>query len=168
MINHTIILGLGSNQGNRIEHLKTAVGLLNDKGIIVQSLSSYYETEAWGNHNQAEFINAVSIAATHLSPLEVLHEINNIESTMGRLRNIQYGPRPIDIDILFYEQLIIETKLLTIPHPQIEKRMFVLFPLQELIPNYIHPVLQTSIEQLFHLCDDPCRVTKLQWHETIS
>ncbi|MBK9107888.1 MAG: 2-amino-4-hydroxy-6-hydroxymethyldihydropteridine diphosphokinase [Saprospiraceae bacterium] len=168
MTNNTTVLGLGSNQGNRIESLKKAVHLLNEKGIIHQTHSSYYETEPWGNHQQPDFINAVIVATTHLDPQQILKEINEIELSMGRTRNIHYGPRTIDIDILFYNQLIIETKLLTIPHPQIQKRKFVLYPLQELIPSYIHPVLQTSIEQLSQLCNDPCRVVKLQWHETVS
>lgn len=168
MSKHLVILGVGSNLGNRIDTIKNAIFNLSCEGILPQTISSYYETEPWGLKNQKDFMNVVLLATTELNPMHVLQVTQGIELNMGRIRKEHYGPRIIDLDILFYDQLILKTKALTIPHPQIHKRNFVLIPLQEIMPDFKHPILNLSIDKLTQMSNDPGRVTKLQRHETLS
>ena len=143
-----IVLGFGSNLGDRKNIILQAYELLEEKlGTKLQE-SSFIETEAWGFESENKFLNSVAIFETKKTPRESLVICNEIEALLGRKRNpnaITYEHRPIDIDILFYENEIIDEPDLKIPHPLIEKRDFVLIPLEELMPDYIHPVLNKKI-----------------------
>lgn len=146
-----IILGFGSNLGDRKNIILQAYQLLEEKLGIKLKESSFIETEAWGFESENKFLNSVAIFETKKTPRESLVICNEIEALLGRKRNPQaltYENRPIDIDILFYENEIIDEPDLKIPHPLIEKRDFVLTPLKELIPDYIHPVLNKKILEI--------------------
>jgi len=146
----TVFLGLGSNVGDREEYIEQAIFLL-DKNPNLQMVkhSSNYETEPEGGGSQPPFINAVVQAKCTLSPHKLLELCQEIEATLGREREIEWGPRTIDIDILLYEGEIISDDKLQIPHPLMHERMFVLKPMREIAPNLMHPVLEKSIESLY-------------------
>lgn len=116
--------------------------------IIPEALSPVYETEPWGFEEQPNFLNQVIQAETDLEPHELLDFLKELEKHMGRQQTIRYGPRVIDLDILFYDDLVIETPELTIPHPNMTKRSFVLVPLAEIAPELCHPVLGIKIRDL--------------------
>jgi 2-amino-4-hydroxy-6-hydroxymethyldihydropteridine diphosphokinase len=141
-------IGIGSNIGNREENCKKAIELLTEKGIKVSKCSSMIETKPWGIEDQPKFINMAIEVETALPPEELLKNLKTIEEHLGRHDNIRWGPRIIDLDILFYDNLIIKTKELEIPHPAIKDREFVLKPLSEIAPDKIHPVLNKSIKSL--------------------
>jgi len=151
---------LGSNMGNSQEKLLTAIKNIEDNIGTVKRRSGIYRTAAWGNTNQPDFLNQVIITETKFTVVEILHEILAIEKKMGRIRTIKNAPRIIDIDILFFNKEIISAKHLTIPHPEIPNRRFVLVPLNELSPNLKHPVLNKSIHRLLDECSDPLDVKK--------
>ncbi|MFA6809043.1 MAG: 2-amino-4-hydroxy-6-hydroxymethyldihydropteridine diphosphokinase [Eubacteriales bacterium] len=131
-------LSLGSNMGDRKKNLEEAIDKLRGhKSIDVLKISSYYETEPWGFANQASFLNIVIEIDVVLDPPNLLKLCQGIENEIGRKRDKRWGPRIIDIDILIYEQYTCETPDLTIPHPLLEEREFVLAPLRELDPNYV-------------------------------
>ncbi|HEY4651784.1 MAG TPA: 2-amino-4-hydroxy-6-hydroxymethyldihydropteridine diphosphokinase, partial [Pontibacter sp.] len=127
-------------------------------GTIVGA-SALYETAAWGKTDQPSFLNQVLETATTLSPEQVLQTINQIEHELGRERLVHWGARVIDIDILFYDNLVQQTQRLTIPHPQLHLRRFTLLPLHQLAPNLIHPVLRQTISQLLEHCPDVLEVS---------
>lgn len=131
-----IYLGLGSNIGDTRENLDKAVELIKDK-VKVLSQSSYYETEPVGYKDQDWFLNVVIEGETNLSPEELLKFTQGIESKMKRVKTIRFGPRVIDVDILLYEQLKLDTKDLIIPHPRMSERAFVMVPLYEIAPNIV-------------------------------
>ncbi|MEO7536374.1 MAG: 2-amino-4-hydroxy-6-hydroxymethyldihydropteridine diphosphokinase, partial [Ferruginibacter sp.] len=122
--------------------------------------SGIYRTAAWGNTDQPDFLNQVIIADTKLNASETLQQILSIEKLMGRIRTTRNAPRTIDIDILFFNKEIISEKNLTVPHPEIPNRRFVLVPLNELSPDLRHPVLNKSIHVLLAECADPLNVKK--------
>jgi 2-amino-4-hydroxy-6-hydroxymethyldihydropteridine diphosphokinase len=133
-----IYLGLGTNLGDRPANLLAAAAALLPQ-VRVLRLSSVYETEPWGYHDQPVFLNQVIEAETELPPLELLAYLKQIEFSLGRQPSFQYGPRLIDLDILFYGDQVVELPGLTIPHPHLAERAFVLVPLAELAPNLRHP-----------------------------
>lgn len=147
---HIAYLGLGSNVGDREEYIEQAVFLLSKvKGIDVIRRSSNQETEAEGGADQPPYINAALQVKTSLPPHKLLEEIQTIETALGREREVEWGPRTIDIDILMYNDQIISDDKLQIPHPLLHERIFVLKPLKEIAPHAIHPVLEKSIEDLY-------------------
>lgn len=158
-MNQTYLL-IGGNLGNREQNLRRAVESIAAKlGTVVQA-SSIYETEAWGMQDQPAFLNQVLLVDTTLDPLQVLQAILSIELEMGRKRMEKFGPRTIDIDILFFGDTISKQTDLIIPHPQLHLRRFTLEPLHEIAPAFIHPVLKKSISQLLEESSDPLIVKK--------
>lgn len=140
-------LGLGSNLGNREENLTRSLKLLAEK-VKVGQVSSFYETEPQGFKEQNFFLNAVCRVSTDLKPLELLALVKKIESKMGRKPSFRSAPREIDIDILLYDDLKLDTPTLTIPHPRMAQRAFVLVPLAEIAPELVEPVAGKSITRL--------------------
>jgi len=146
----TTYLGLGSNVGDREEFIEQAVFLLEkNPNIQVTKRSSNYETEAEGGGEQAPYINAAVEIRTKLSPHKLLEFCQEIETALGREREVEWGPRTIDIDILLYGSEIISDDKLQIPHPLLHERIFVLKPLKEIALHTLHPVLEKSIEAIF-------------------
>lgn len=156
-----VFLLTGSNMGNKAELLSRAKEAIEKRcGRILQE-SSVYETAAWGKEDQEAFLNQILKIETSYIAEELLPTILRIEEEFGRIRQIKYGPRMIDIDILFFNDEIIDTPGLKIPHPQMQNRRFVLEPLTEIAGNKIHPVLQESISRLLSACTDPLPVNKI-------
>ncbi|MEJ2759715.1 MAG: 2-amino-4-hydroxy-6-hydroxymethyldihydropteridine diphosphokinase, partial [Anaerolineales bacterium] len=137
---HTIYLGFGTNVGDRLGNLQAAVDKLVPQ-VQVQQVSSVYQTPPWGYTDQAEFLNIVVRATTSLPPDALLRYLKDLETQVGRTATFHWGPREIDLDILFYDDRVLELPNLRIPHPMLHKRAFVLVPLAEIAPNLIHPVL---------------------------
>lgn len=149
---HTVYLALGTNLGDRPSNLRAAIAALAPD---IQSLqeSPVYETEPWGYADQPSFLNMALRAATDLSPRDLLGRLKGIESTLGRVPVFRNGPRLIDLDILFYDDLILDTPGLVIPHPRLHERAFVLVPLADIAPGLIHPVTGLSVAQLVETVD---------------
>ncbi len=141
------IIALGSNVGDREANLKNALRALQDFGQVT-AVSSAYETEPMYLEDQAWFLNAVASLETKLAPRALLLAIRSVERAMGRKRDVRYGPRVIDLDILFYGALVVSEPDLQIPHPKMGERMFVLAPLAEIRPGLVHPVLGVPVSQL--------------------
>jgi 2-amino-4-hydroxy-6-hydroxymethyldihydropteridine diphosphokinase len=142
-----IFIGLGSNVGDREDNLRKALSLLNEKMKILR-VSSMYETEPMYMKDQEWFLNCVAKFETDLTPRELLDYLQDIEKRLGRKRDARYGPRNIDLDILFYGSKVVEEDEFRIPHLKIHERRFVLVPLAEIDPEYIHPIYQTTISAL--------------------
>lgn len=156
-----VYLATGSNMGDKAANLATALELIElYVGDLVQ-VSAVYRTAAWGKEDQPEFLNQAMSIDTKLEPETLLLAVMEIEQKMGRQRRIRWGERLIDIDILFYGQLISHSQRLTIPHPFIQERNFVLQPLLEIAPDLIHPVFQKSIRELAAACPDPLGVERV-------
>jgi len=143
-----VYIGIGSNLGQREENCRKALRIMEEHGIVIKKMSSFYETEPWGVKNQPWFINMVVEAETDLKPEELLKVLKKIEREMGREETFKWGPRSIDLDILFYNSKVIDTEELKIPHPYITVRNFVLKPLAEIAPHFIHPVIGKTIKEL--------------------
>lgn len=144
----TVHIGIGSNLGKREENCAKAIGLLLEDGITVTRMSSMIETEPWGVTDQQKFINTAVKARTDLGPEELLAALKKIEFYMGRLPSARWGPRLVDLDILFYDDLVMKTDDLEIPHPYIKDRDFVLKPLAEIAPEKMHPLLKKTVREL--------------------
>lgn len=148
---NTVYLGLGSNLGNREALLHQSIQEIKKQIGTVSLQSASYVTEPWGFQSEHPFLNAVVCCQTSLSPLQVLDLTQKIEKRLGRTHkseNRQYTDRPIDIDLLLYNDLVISTPRLTLPHPLMHQRRFVLEPLAEIAPNLVHPVLKQTITEL--------------------
>ncbi|WP_462281578.1 2-amino-4-hydroxy-6-hydroxymethyldihydropteridine diphosphokinase [Salinivirga cyanobacteriivorans] len=154
-ISNKVVLLLGSNMEIRTEHLSFAINELKNSGIKITNISKLYESEAWGFEAE-NFINQVIIINTSLTPIQLLNLTQKIEKKAGRLPKTKasYESRPLDIDILFMNEQIIDNDRLKVPHPKIHERLFTLEPLNELIPEYKHPVLQKTIRELKKKCTD--------------
>jgi 2-amino-4-hydroxy-6-hydroxymethyldihydropteridine diphosphokinase len=156
---NTAYLILGGNKGDKINNLNQAVLLIEEKVGNILNKSKIYQTAAWGNTHQPDFLNQALCITTELAPKELLKETIKIEELLGRIRGEQkWIERTIDIDILFYNDEIIDTTDLKIPHPYIEERMFVLLPLMDIAPALIHPVLKENITALMKKCKDELEV----------
>ena len=150
-------LGLGTNLGDQKENLRKAIEAIALK-LSVCKQSSLYETAAWGYTDQPDFLNQVIEVETGLTPLRLLNFLKRTEVELGRIENFRYGPRLIDIDILFYDDLVKNTSRLQIPHPRIPERAFVLVPLNEIAPSLEHPVLGKTITELLEDVPDKAGV----------
>ena len=152
---------IGGNLGNRSANLKKAILLIDQTcGKIIQS-SAIYETAAWGLTNQPSFFNQAIKLQTNLAPELLMEQLLAIEKKMGRVRSKKLGPRIIDLDMLFYNQIILNTDLLVLPHPAIAERRFALLPLTEIASNFLHPVHKKTIEDLLLACPDQLDVQKM-------
>lgn len=161
-----VYISLGSNLGNRIENLKSSLALMEPE-ISVKEISPVYETPPWGYTSQPAFLNQVIQGETYLTPAELLVFLKFIERRMGRVLTFLYGPRIIDLDILFYDDLIINTPDLKIPHPRIAERAFVLVPLFDISPEYEHPESGVTVsEMLKELEIDEINKFEIEFDET--
>ncbi len=152
MNEHIVYLALGSNLGNRAANLKEAIAALSPQ-MEVQAKSKVYETPPWGYTEQAKFLNQVLKVKTYLEPVLLLKHLKRLELALGRTATFQNGPRLIDMDILFYDDLVFESSGLVIPHPHVHERGFVLLPMLDIAPDFVHPVKLKSVRELITDCD---------------
>ncbi|WP_339706864.1 2-amino-4-hydroxy-6-hydroxymethyldihydropteridine diphosphokinase [Algoriphagus aquimarinus] len=155
------VLIVGGNKGDRNALLKAAVEAVSELGEMTLR-SKVYETEAWGGVAKGPFLNQVVEIKTAYSPSEFLAFIQQIETNLGRKRDEHWGDRTMDIDIIYFEDRVIDTPELQIPHPFIRERKFVLVPLAEVLPEFIHPVLGKSSQQILEECEDKSEVWELE------
>jgi len=159
---NTLILGLGGNKGNIKETFLIAEQYLNEEVGLTKKKSSNYKTAAWGNTNQPDFFNMVMILETKEDVETCLKKVLLIEQKLGRIRTSEkWAERTIDIDILFFNQIMLEKVDLKVPHPYLHERKFVLIPLNEVAPKFIHPKFNTTIEKLLENCTDVLDVQKV-------
>jgi len=152
---HITYLLLGSNLGNRMKYIASAISEVEAKLGSIGRRSSLYQTASWGKHDQPDFLNQVIELKTSLEPKDLLSGILGIESDLGRKRIEKWGSRTIDIDILIYDDQIVNEPELIIPHPYLAFRRFCLMPLCEIAPEFLHPVLKKNIQELLlELSDD--------------
>jgi len=157
----TTYLLLGSNLGDRLSYLNQAKKLIATECGNISTESGIYETAAWGITEQPSFYNQVIVLQTDLLPAVLMQNLLDIEQVIGRKRIIKYGPRIIDLDILLIDSVILNTPLLTLPHPNLPERRFALLPLAEVAPLVVHPVLKRNILTLLNECTDSLYVKKL-------
>ena len=153
-------VGIGSNSGDREENIRKSVDLMGKKCRILK-ISSLYETEPLGYSNQGWFLNCAVKVTTSMSPEELLEFLQSIEKNLGRVRAIKNGPRTIDLDILFYGNIIINKNSLIVPHPRLQERLFVLEPLLDISPDFAHPIFNKSINELYAVADKSKIVRKI-------
>jgi 2-amino-4-hydroxy-6-hydroxymethyldihydropteridine diphosphokinase len=149
-----LVLSLGSNLGNRYAYIQQAIRHINTVFDTTSTCSSYYTTPPWGETNQARFINMALYLYTDNSLPEAFNKLQIIEAEMGRIKTKKWGPRSIDIDILFYDDEIVRNEILIVPHPYLHQRIFVLKPLYDILPLYVHPQLHKSVTQLISAIED--------------
>lgn len=142
-------IGLGSNLGSRESNCFQTIELIKSSLGTIEAISSLYETKPWGVVEQPDFINMALKLVTSLEPFALLRQLKEIEKAIGRTKTFRWGPRVIDLDILFYDNLIIKTSELEIPHPGIPVRLFVLRPMIEIAPEFVHPYLKKTIKELY-------------------
>lgn len=161
-MSHTAFIGIGSNLGDPLAQCKTAVARMKaHPRLILRAQSSFYKTQPFGKADQEWFINAVVQVETELSPAELLDSLLSIEREMGRERGEKWGPRIIDLDLLFYDALVLKEDRLEVPHPGIASRRFVLEPLAEIAGDLVHPVLKKPIRDLQKELKDDAQVIRL-------
>lgn len=143
------IIAFGSNIGNRRENIKNALDKMKNNGLNILKVSTTIETAPYGYKEQDSFLNGACIVETDLSPKELLYKLLSIEQEMGRKRKIHWGPRNIDLDIIFYDDQIINEEDLIIPHPDAHNRSFVMGPVSEIAPFFIHPVYKKTVNEIY-------------------
>ena len=154
-------IGFGSNIGDRLKHIQNAIHALSKtEGITLQEISSVYKTDPVGYEAQGQFLNGVAAIQTNLSPHTLLPILKDIETAIGRQHRIRWGPREIDLDLLIYGDLRLQTEKLVVPHPEMHLRRFVLAPLAEIAPDLVHPVFQETIQTLLKRLEDDKSVTR--------
>jgi 2-amino-4-hydroxy-6-hydroxymethyldihydropteridine diphosphokinase len=147
---HKAFIALGSNLGDKRKNIEIAIEKIKEKGINILKVSSIIETEPYGYKDQDSFLNAVCLVETSLDPFSLLKVLLNIEEEMGRKRIFKWGPRNIDLDIIFYDDLVIESEELIIPHPDAHNRTFVMGPISEIEPDFVHPVLKRKVIDIYN------------------
>jgi len=145
---HNVFIAIGTNLGDKEENIRQSIKKMEQNNIHIIKKSNVYKTMPYGYKNQPVFLNCVVQAETMLSPEELLYTLLSIEKQMGRKRKIHWGPRIIDLDIIFYDNLIIDSSNLKIPHPDMQNREFVLEPLCDIAPNFVHPILHKTMKEL--------------------
>lgn len=147
---HTVYLGLGSNMGDRGKNIQEAINRLNSNcNMVVVSVSPLYNTAPFGFESQPDFLNGAAEIRTNLAPYEVLEACMDVEKSLGRIRTLRWGPRIIDLDILFYDDMILNDERLVIPHPLLHEREFVLLPLKDIAPEITHPIYKISVLKMY-------------------
>lgn len=159
-----IFLLLGTNLGDKSQNLQKTLDYLQNGEVNIVDYSAIYESEPWGKKDQDWFLNMVVRVDTILSPIELLEHCQEIEDKMGRVREEKWGARIIDIDILYYDNVISDDKTLLLPHPGIAIRKFTLMPLNEVIPKEIHPTINISQSELLENCTDDLICNKTEIH----
>lgn len=168
MIEKKVYISLGSNIGHRRNYIQKAKDVISQTIAPVEKESSIYETDPWGEIEQAKYLNQIIQIKSTLKPIDLLQKLLKIELSLGRIRKEKNGPRTIDIDILLMDNLTLNTSHLIIPHPRIRDRKFILVPLAEITDNLIHPILKLSIQELLLQCKDIGNVSKLKTYEIKS
>lgn len=158
----SVYLSLGSNVGDRVVQIRRALEMLSRGGLEIRRVSSFYKTEPVDFRPQPWFVNCVAEVGTDLLPMRLLKALQSVERALGRRPGPSKGPRPIDIDILLYENVVVRSSALTIPHERMGERRFVLIPLRELAARTRHPVTQRTIEEMLHDTPDASRVVRLK------
>jgi len=154
---HSCVIGLGSNLGEKARHINQAMEGISRLGKI-ESLSAMYKTQPWGNEAQDFFLNAVVMIQAKIDPWDLLQQLIQIELKTGKEKKEHWGPRKIDLDILYYGQKIIFEKSLIIPHPFLHLRNFVLIPMQEVAAGFLHPIYRKTTNELLKQCPDKSKV----------
>lgn len=157
------IIALGSNVGDRHRYLTTAVHHIGRLGDL-SGIAPLYETGPYGFTDQADFLNSALRIQTSLEPEELLAQLKQIETEVGRRQRIHWGPREIDLDIIFYDRRIVRTEILTIPHPDFHNRMFVMKPLVRIAPEFVSPVHLRTVRELMEICQDQTIVKLIETH----
>jgi 2-amino-4-hydroxy-6-hydroxymethyldihydropteridine diphosphokinase len=158
----SVYLLLGTNLGDRFDNLEKAVQLLAQQTGEVTQKSAVYETAPWGVNDQPPFLNQVVNLQTEMAPDVLLEKVLDIEQQLGRKRLRKWGERLIDIDILYFEDMIINAERLQVPHPELHNRRFTLVPLQEIAPDFIHPIFAQTTTELLEECPDKLEVKQVQ------
>lgn len=157
-----VYLLIGGNMGDRMAYFAESKKRIGETCGTIASQSFIYETEAWGLSDQAAFLNQALCIQSAKDPESLIHAILRIEESLGRKRQIKYGPRLIDIDIIFYSDAVIRLPHLTVPHPQVQNRRFALQCLNDIAPDFLHPLLKKTVRQLLAECPDTLKVKKFQ------
>jgi len=147
-VNIPFVLALGANIGDRMSSLSAAVAALQAEGIVLEAASPVYETPPWGYTQQPDFLNAVVVGHTQMPALVLLNTLQSIERGLGRTATFRNGPRAIDLDLLVHGSLVMQTERLTLPHPRLHERAFVLLPWADIQPHYVVPQLEATVAQL--------------------